>query len=351
MRVFGWSFAAGLTALPLVLSGVASASPAPTTAQDGQCTSVEIPVALAPGEAAAEHVYAEYCRPAGQTAAAVDVLVPGATYNHTYWDWPVDPALYSFAGKDLLAGRAVLAIDPLGTGESSHPVSTDITATAQAYALHQVIAWTRQDQGYDTVNVIGHSIGSMIAAIDAGTWPGDPSALVLTGYLNVSTADQQDLETDSYPAVDDPLFSSSGLDSGYYTTKPGARGTLFYYEGDPSVIAYDEAHKDVISGTELGGAIGSLLAPAGSNVSDSVTAPVLVMVGQEDLLYCEGSGAADCSDPAALTTYEQPYFAKAASLTVETVPHTGHDLALSPTANVSFAGIDAWLGSQAAAGR
>ncbi len=56
-----------------------------------------------------------------------------------------------------------------------------------------------------------------------------------------------------YPAIKDPKFAGSGLDSGYLTTVPGSRGKLFYHlpDGGPAVIAPDEARKDVFSATEL----------------------------------------------------------------------------------------------------
>jgi hypothetical protein len=51
----------------------------------------------------------------------------------------------------------------------------------------------------------------------------------------------------------------------------------------------------------------------------------------------------NCTDEAAVTAHEVPYFADAASLTVHTLPDTGHDLALHPSAAQSFSLIDSWL--------
>jgi len=69
---------------------------------------------------------------------------------------------------------------------------------------------------------------------------------------------------------------------------------------------------------------------------------VLVIDGQEDVIFC-ASGPVDCRNARAMYRNEAPYFTRAASLTVESVPDTGHDLALSPTANRSFAMINEWL--------
>jgi len=50
------------------------------------------------------------------------VLVHGGTYNHKYWNVPaMNGNDYSYARFMAEAGYALLAIDQLGTGESSKP--------------------------------------------------------------------------------------------------------------------------------------------------------------------------------------------------------------------------------------
>lgn len=309
---------------------------------------VNIPVALAPGDAAGQQLSAEYCTPPGPRASTVDVLVPGATYNEAYWDWPVDPAAYSFVDKDLLAHRATLAVSGLGTGASSHPVSSAITATVSAYTIHQAIAWIRH-AGYQKVDLIGHSVGSIIASLVAATWPGDAGRVVLTGDLSLVSANENAAQADIWPADQDPQFAGDGLDPGYLTTVPGIRGTLFYYNGNPAVVAWDESHKDVVSATEFESALAlPALPPGPANPTDGITAPVLLLVGQQDHLLCQGGGTPDCANLPALQAFEAPYFARAVSLTVLSVPRTGHDLALSPTAGLSFAMINAWINTHGA---
>jgi pimeloyl-ACP methyl ester carboxylesterase len=331
----------GLGAVIVLAAATGAAGPASASDVTGRtCSAVTTRVALGPGTPSSQVVSAEYCVPAQQTST-IDVLVPGATYSHLYWDWPVDPQLYSFTGRLLAAGQAVLAYDPLGTGQSSRPASASVTLDASAYVLHQLIYWAR-GIGYARINVIAHSIGSVVAIQDASTWPADPSRLVLTSELHTITPGQTVVENDFYPAQNDPLFAGQGYDPGYLTTIPGTRGSLFYHDGDPAVIAYDEAHKDVASGTLIGQAIPAFFAPAGTNISNSVTAPVLDIAGQNDLLFCVG-GTVNCASLPALYQNEVPYFTSAASLTVLSVPDTGHDLALNPTAGISFALIEAWL--------
>jgi hypothetical protein len=50
--------------------------------------------------------------------------------------------------------------------------------------------------------------------------------------------------------------------------------------------------------------------------------------------------AGPCADQTAVQTDKKPYFGSAPSLTVNTVPDTGHDIVLHPSANVSFNMID-----------
>jgi len=340
---------AAAAAVVAAASPAVAAVPRPATpaAEPGACQALHIPVALSAGAPSSQTVWALYCTPLYHSRGRppIDITVPGATYNHDYFAAPVKPWLYNFTDQALLTGQAVLAYDRLGTGQSSHPVSTDLTITSDAYVLHQVIAWARDAAGYTTVNVIGHSVGSAVAAQDAVTWPGDPTRLVLTGFLNnMSPATPAALANDIYPADDDPAFAGDGLDPGYLTTVPGVRQSLFYAAGaDPAVIAWDEAHKDLASASEFAQFVPIISAPPATSITSRITVPVLVMVGELDALTC--GGAVDCTDPAAVRAYEAPYFSASPALTVTVIPGTGHDLALNPTAVLSFGIIRAWLGN------
>jgi pimeloyl-ACP methyl ester carboxylesterase len=351
--------AAVLAAVPLMLSGAGPAAAATTAAatRPGQCQTVTIPVSLSPGAPLDQSLSAEYCTPAGEKPSIAVAMSSGASYNHTYYDGLGFPAL-SWVSMTLNAGMATLAIDPIGTGASSHPLSTDITVQSSAYTIHQAIGWLRETMGYQTVDLIGHSVGSMLAVEVAATWPADVNAVALTGYLNVGTANGQAATNYAYPAADDPAFSGSGASGWascpassaaagacYFTTVPGARATMFYYDGNPAVVSRDEATKDAFSMTLLGTGIASSLEPPASNPSSSVIAPVLMGVGQEDWLYCEGAGSADCTDTTTLTAYEQQYFPHAASVTVFSEPDTGHDMALASTSATSAATIINWMRS------
>ena len=333
----------------VVLSLPSSAAvAAPAGNGSGNCQDLTLPVALLPGQPADQILSGTYCEPLTWQAGPreVDVLTPGATYNRTYWDWPVDPALYSYVDKTLAAGRATFDYDRIGTGASSHPLSTEITIGTEAYVLHQIVTWLHGSFGYSEVNLVGHSLGSVISIEEAGLYH-DVSRVVITGLLHlpdVGMGFAGTLESLLYPAASDPRFTGLDLDLGYLTTIPGDRAADFYSSSaDPAVIAYDEAHKDVVPATDLATLATTWALPPGLNLSDWITAPVLVVVGAQDAIFCADPPVLDCGAPAQLLANEAPYYARAASLTVYSIPDTGHDVALHPTADQSFALINGWI--------
>src|ERR1051325_9227218 len=74
----------------------------------------------------------------------LQVLVHGGTYNHKYWDVrTINGHSYSYARFMAKEGYALLAIDQLGTGESSKPDGDFVTLNETALSLHQVLGQMR----------------------------------------------------------------------------------------------------------------------------------------------------------------------------------------------------------------
>jgi pimeloyl-ACP methyl ester carboxylesterase len=315
----------------------------------GICTNMpQMHVALAAGQPRKTYIAGTFCFPfKPDRKPAIDILVHGATYDRSYWDSGYQFPDYSYVNRTLQAGRAVFYYDRLGLGKSQPLPSTEVTMYADAYVLHQIVQHFKPI--FHTTNVIGHSYGSRIASLEASEY-NDETTLVLTDSLHAAGPALVNGEIVQHPASQDPLFANQNLDSGWTTTTPdtsvnppvGAR-TPFYNlaTADPLEIAYDDAHKSIVSQTEFqqGQDIGHV--PAGSNVSNHITRPILLILGQEDRLYC--GLALDCSNPANVKAEEQPYYTSAAKLDVVVIPGTGHDLALHPSANASFAAISNWL--------
>ncbi len=341
-----------LAALAIVTSVAASGTAyadVPPSSYDSQawhgvCTPlVKIPVALGQGLPANQKVAVTYCQPrewAQGKPHQIDVVTPGAGYNSAYWNWPVQPDIYSYAKDALEAGRAVALYDRIGSGQSTHPLSTDISLASDAYVLHRVIGLAHL-AGYSRVHSVGHSYGSAVVVQEAYSYH-DTSSVVLTGFLH--TARNPVVGTRNYPANQDPKFAGAGLDDGYLTSRPDTRQLSFYSaSADPAVIAYDEAHKDIISKNAFLGYVAQQSAPAATNISKDLHIPVLLVIGQEDAIFCTDPAVIDCTSQTAVKASEAPYYAAATKLDVLSVPLTGHDLALHPSAPQTNKDINAWI--------
>lgn len=329
-----------------VVPAAASANANPTHSSflphAGVCMQIPLPVSLAPHQPAKQNVSSTLCYPfKPDRSRTLDVLLHGASYDRTYWDSAFDYPQYSYVERTLQAGRAVFYYDRLGVGKSTPLPSTSVTMDADAYVAHQIIQHFKPI--FPTVDLIGHSYGARIAVLETSQY-NDATRLIVTDNLHgvVGPAIVNN-ELVDYPANQDPLFAGQNLDDGWITDLPGERGAFYYLPGaDPNEIAYDDAHRAIVSQTEFdqGQAIGRV--PAGSNVTNKITRPVLLVVGQEDALYC--GLALDCTNPTNVLNNEKPYYTSAASLDARTIPNTGHDIALHLSAQDSFNTINAWIG-------
>lgn len=311
--------------LAFVVLATAALVTTPAAADEPACRTVSVPVT-------AGVMSGEFCAASGATRA-IQVLVPGITYSHTYWDFPYQPDIYNYRRAANAAGYATLALDRLGTGASSHPLSATVTAFEQADAVHQVIAGLRNGSvtGAPSSSILlgGHSEGSTIAIIEVSTYH-DVDAVLLTGFAHHFDAVQlTGLLASMYPATLDPVLRQSYPlpDVGYLTTRPGTRSTYFYPPNpDPSVVAADDATKSVFSMTEApDSALLGLITP----YSLSIKVPVLLVNGDHDAIFCPGG---TCTTAATLSAAEAPYYSPAACLHTAVMAGVGHDVNLAPNA-------------------
>ncbi len=307
-----------------------------------------IPVALAPGQPASSTISGELCSTWAERfpGTTVQLLIPGATYTRDYWDFgTVGGIRYSYARDVAARGFATFVIDPLGSGDSSHPVSTQITAQADAYVDHQVVQALRAGWiagvRFGKVIEVGHSLNSLIVWDEAIAYH-DVDGVIVTGAAHSLTAGFASSGA-FYPAIKDSKFAASGLDSGYLTTIPGTRGKLFYHlpDADPAVIALDEARKDVVSGTELTSALPVLATTA----TQAIDVPVLDILGGNDFTTCGLSTTGhtfDCSSGAAIVAQEAPFYSPQAQLQACVIPGSGHDVSLALNHGLQVADMVAW---------
>jgi hypothetical protein len=190
--------------------------------------------------------------------------------------------------------------------------------------------------------MVASSGGSAIAIQESATHR-DISLLIVTGFLHTPHSGWITMSAFLFHASLGPQFAGDDLAPGYLTAIPGDRGVFDSGCTDLCVVSYDEDHKDLMTSAELTTAVSSLTALPPLNVSDGVTVPVLIVVGQPGKLPCQDP-VPDCASPASVRDFGLPYYQAAPSLTVDTVPGTGHDLATEPSANQSFTVINDWIG-------
>lgn len=269
----------------------------------------------------------------------LQVVVHGATYNHTYWDFPdVNGESYSYARYMASPDRkyAVLAVDQLAAGESSHPedgLSVGLFETATA--LKQVIDDMRSGDNplghaFDRIVLVGHSAGSINAIFVQAAWH-SADALVVTGARHTTSLPFSPGITAVLPNVG--LLGSLS----YFKLLPDEfRTGLFYYPpgADPDVIAADNASADVWTGGQVNSTFFAFVEPIfGFDIDrvGQVTGPVLIQLGEFDALFPAGNDAAETALWASTTP------------TVQTVAGVGHSFNLHSNREESWAGIASWL--------
>jgi len=312
-------------------AGQQSSSPCQMVAING--------IALAPGATGNNTIEGEFCNIHSQT---VMVMVPGMTYDYTYFDLPASVAGPSFSAVRYMTGGnpfgeaySTFTLDCLGIGPSSRPLNDDNNVENNAYVVHQIITQLTSsgigNVSFSHVILVGHSLGSMIVTYEAATYHDSSLAgVILTGSLHKVNSKIAQIAK----------FVSAGPEypAGYLTTPAPTIGSLYYAPAtsNAAVIAWNEKTVGVTTSAELHD-IGE---DTSSTVSRGITVPVLEIVGQDDNLMCVH--AVDCGSAATVKEEEAPYFSQAAELQVVVIPGTGHDLDLSTSAPETYATMLQW---------
>ncbi len=323
-----------------VVVGCLLLAPQPANADTVSCRDMYFPVTVF---GTSQTMYGRLCAPAA--ARTIVVLIPGGSYNTSYWDIGYQPAVHSFRLAMNNAGYATLAVDRLGAGRSSTPLSALVTATVQAIAVHQVIQAVRAGklgQSFGKVVVGAHSIGSAMAMIEAGTYH-DVNGVLVTGMTHqMKWTTVGPVLARMIPAPLDPRLYVRGLDMGYLTTDPGARYGAFHSPGpyDAGAITYDESTKDVFAVTEAVDT--TLLTTVVDPISDQITVPVMIAMG-DDPNFCGAPLGSDCTSADTLRQSESPFYLAAPSLTTYVLHGYGHSINYAPNAPNYFQATEVWL--------
>jgi pimeloyl-ACP methyl ester carboxylesterase len=207
-------------------------------------TEMKLDVTSATGLGEATHIAATLHLPDEMRAGHLQLIfaLHGGSYSRLYWHPPFADNSYSFARWFTGQGKAVLAIDMLGMGESSCPepeyrLSGTIIAAAHAEALCQV----RKSLGRPvSVTGVGHSMGGMMIIAQAATHPALDRVAVL-GWAN---------EPMMLGDTDVATLQAGLIPSGYLPTPRAPMRKLFYWPDVPvELIELDEAHASTTPAT------------------------------------------------------------------------------------------------------
>jgi pimeloyl-ACP methyl ester carboxylesterase len=319
-----------------------------------KCYASYIPVSLVSGGPANQRVYGELCLPTGATPSTVQLLIHGATYDHNYWDYPGFNGKYSYVDSSVKSRYATFNIDRIGSGKSSHPLSTSIDLYSDAWVAHQLVQALRKGKvtgptgsiSFKKVIAVGHSYGTGVTWIESSKYH-DVDAVILTGairelqYDTLLTKGAPNL----YPASLDPKFGLFSQDLGYLTTRPGTRYQTLMEPGDvdPAVVEQDEKLKQTITATQMA------TFPIATMTVQDIRVPVLLVVGEKDTLFCGKS--TDCSTPESVVKAEKSHLGpNVPSIDGYVLKGGGHDINLMRNAQDWFTYAVNWadqrIGSQ-----
>ncbi|MGW6276849.1 alpha/beta hydrolase [Kribbella sp. NPDC055071] len=320
---------ASLTAIALAML------PMTVPAQQPVCSDISTPISIAGVPDGV--IYGRYCRAPASTGKPLQILVPGVTYTHAYFDLPGFDGRYSYVKYMNARGYDTLAIDRLGIGKSTRPpLGVTVNAYSNADAVHQVVAAVRAGElgrAYPKVVLTGHSYGTFVADLTSATYH-DVDGVIGTGWFQQPSAlGVVGLVSTLWPAAIDPRFLGKIVDPTYVTTRPGTRG--FFYQADnadPAVIAADDALKDTASLSET-----TYLVEVNTGLSTRIGVPTLREVGALDRVIC---------NPIACTQRGLEQQAPAlfpAGAEVYVQPGAGHDIALELNNTAGFDRAAEWL--------
>lgn len=285
-----------------------------------------------------------FCEPEVYNEAnAVQLLAHGATYNKLYWSGlglpEVQAKPYDWTRYAAEKGYAVLTIDRLGAGNSSHPDPVfDVQASLEAEVLHQIVRQLRNGEvggrQFSKVVYVGHSMGSLIGMRSTQLHPKDYDALILTGWSANFVENFPKVAVGTLLPADVAIPNRFGnLDPFYLvlTIQQFVREAFFGPAGsfDPAIEQYNWDHRDVVS-------TGEMISILAGTTKTPYAGPVQIIDGQLDTIFCKASDGKCSRGRDTPPGNAVNLFPNAKSFTYNLIPDTGHCLNLHFSAQHTF---------------
>lgn len=245
--------------------------------------------------------------------------IHGGGYHRGYWHPPFCDESYSFARWFTDRGKAVLAIDMLGMGQSSRPepesvLNLDVIAGVHADALRQVVAqWPKRP----SITGVGHSMGGMMVIAQAAAHP-EMDRVAVLGWAN---------EPMILGDTDVATLQAGLIPTGYLATPRVPMRRLFYADDVPlALIEADEA-----AGSTTPASLGRAALTPGivHDAAARIAAPVLIVQSVVDT----------SPDP----QREPAYFSAAPSVELQILEGAAHCQNFAGTRARHWAQLNDWI--------
>ena len=296
--------------ISIVSIGIAL-SPARVLADQGSCVAGTTTFAMSDGNQVVAYRYGS-----DDPRKPLLVAIHGASDTHTVFDFaPGYRAACTWAHQ----GLAVLTVDRVGYGASSHPNGDSLNFDTSAGYMHEVIQAVRGGAlGWlpRAVILLGPSVGADITMVEAGTYH-DVDGVVIA----FNTAQLQP----ALFAVDVGAWFAQGP---YFDFGVVFRTQFFYAQpwAVQSIIDLDNATRALVPRAEIASALANASAPYRARVA----VPVLLMQADNDHLFVP-------EDDSVL-------FSASPSVEFTLLAHAGHKAFEHPTSKIAAAhAVSDWI--------
>jgi pimeloyl-ACP methyl ester carboxylesterase len=279
--------------------------------------------------------------PANRTGKIV-IAVPGGTYSRAYWHQdPSALAGYSFCEHLCRAGVTVVAVDNLGTGDSTRPADSDlVTPELMGDAIAQVATQVRAralsgalDERLGPMSSpeligVGHSLGGLITVLQQSKWHSYDRVAVL-GYTAVPSENSAPYADRLNAALEMLALQSPDTFRNGYLEVPRSSLKAFFYGDfvDRDVISADARTATVMP--RIAGAAAMVYGSA-ADAAARIDVPVFLAFGEQDL----------SPDP----RQEAAAYHSSDDITVFVLPGSAHCHNLAPTRFVLWNRLLNWIG-------